>query len=111
MAHDPETLVRQFGEYPHEFVWILRVNTENKHLNLDEQSRLWKDTLGKYPINGFDHRAWTLWAISDNGDLLFHDHSKRVAIVDPRVNDFAIHPITPQQCLETLPELLPDVFK
>lgn len=110
MNPDPDSLVQQFGVNPHQFVWILRNDCENPYLDLKRQSSLWQRTLSEYPIVGFDHTAWWLWAISDNGDLFFHRDPQEIAIGDSRAGSFSIHAITPEECLESLPELLPAVF-
>lgn len=92
-------IIEEYGAYPYEFFNILQ-NSENKYLDLETQNELWSD-LKSEEWHDLNLRQYLLWAISDNGDLLWWNGKQTVAM-NPRSMEFMSLPVHPQQFIKLI---------
>lgn len=104
-----ELLLREFGPNPMNFFWILN-ESENRNLDSRTQNEQWAFVKAER-WHDLNLEGYAIWAISDNGDLLWWNGA-RVIVMSPRTRDFFSIRASPSQLLRRLqtqgrPEFFP----
>lgn len=92
-------LIEEYGVYPYEFFNILH-NSENVNLDLEAQNELWND-LKSEEWHDLNLEQYLLWAISDNGDVLWWNGVQTIAL-NPRDQEFMSLPVSPIQFIRLI---------
>ena len=88
--------ISEFGANPFEFFWIL-TKSENPNLDFEEQNKGWSFVKSE-DWHSLNLEKFYLWAISDNGDLLWWDGQETI-LMNPRDNAYLSEPASPKQFL------------
>lgn len=93
------SLIEDFGIYPYKFFNILHLS-ENQNLDLIKQNEIWQDVKIE---NWHDLKldAYSLWAITDNGDLLWWNEKQTIAM-NPRTQEYMALPVNPRQFIRLI---------
>jgi hypothetical protein len=94
-----DTLIEEFGENPMQFFWILH-ESPNENLDFQKQNEVWA-LIKAETWHSLDLSHYWLWAISDNGDLLWWNGDRTIAM-HPRDGDFISEPGSPSQFIRLL---------
>lgn len=97
LQNELNSIIEEYGTYPYEFFNILH-NSENANLDLQTQNELWSD-LKQQEWHDLNLTRYVLWAISDNGDVLWWNGVQTVAI-NPRAQEFMSLAVSPQQFIK-----------
>jgi hypothetical protein len=89
-----QTLVAELGTKPYGFFAILGVPGDDR-LDLRAQNQRW-DFIRSETWHSLDLSTYLVWAISDNGDLLWWNGDRTIAM-DPRSTTFISEPVDPRQ--------------
>jgi len=89
-----QQVMSEFGERPCDFFTILS-NSENANLNIVQQNARWADVKAD-TWHSLNLSNYSIWAISDNGDLLWWNGSQTIAM-NPRDSMFISEPVSPRQ--------------
>ena len=92
-------VIETFGGNPLEFFWILH-DSENPNLDFMNQNEVWA-AIKDEPWHCLDLSDYQLWAISDNGDLMWWNGQQTVAR-RPRDCEFISVPVGPLQFMRLL---------
>ncbi len=87
-------LVIEYGERPYDFFSIL-VPSAIPNMDIQTQNERWEFVKSE-SWHGLDLSGYLLWAISDNGDLLWWNGSQTIAM-DHRSSRFVSEPTRPRQ--------------
>ncbi len=90
-------LIKEFGKYPFQFFTILS-DSENPNVDFAVQNKLWA-FLKNEEWHSLAMSNYYLWAISDNGDLLWWNGVQTIAMA-PRDNEFFSTPVSPTQFIK-----------
>jgi hypothetical protein len=92
-------VIESFGANPLRFFWILH-DSENPNLDFRSRNAAWAD-LKDETWHSLHLRDYQLWAISDNGDLLWWNGEQTV-VMRPRDSEFISMAISPVQFMRLL---------
>jgi len=92
-------LLEEYGPYPYEFFNIL-TTTENDNLCLESQNAQWSE-LKRESWHSLNLESYNLWAISDNGDLLWWNGEQTIAM-NPRDQEFMSLHVNPKQFIRLI---------
>ncbi|WP_154662548.1 hypothetical protein [Solimonas flava] len=93
------SVIRQFGANPLGFFWVLH-DSENENLDFEKQNERWAFVKSE-SWHSLNMAAYSLWAISDNGDLLWWNGEQTVAM-RPRDYEFISRAVAPSQFIRLL---------
>jgi hypothetical protein len=94
-----DSVLAEFGERPYDFFTIL---TDSEDPNIDLQNQNSKREFVKAETwHSLDLSAYVLWAISDNGDLLWWNGSQTIAMAH-RDSTFVSEPVGPKQFIRLI---------
>ena len=94
-----DVLIEEFGTNPLGFFWILH---DSRNENVDFATQNKKCAIIKYETwHSLDLAEYQLWAISDNGDLLWWN-GNQVVVMAPRDRAFVSTPMRPSQFIRLL---------
>ena len=97
IAKELKELVDEFGVYPYDFFNILQDAT-NPNLDFATQNKEW-EFIKEENWHDLKLDAYVLWAVSDNGDLLWWNGEQTVAMA-PRASEFMSMPVRPRQFIK-----------
>ncbi|CAG0949683.1 hypothetical protein MTYP_00118 [Methylophilaceae bacterium] len=89
-----QQLINEFGVRPYDFFTILS-NSENPNIDIIQQNAQWADVKAE-AWHSLNLSSYYVWAISDNGDLLWWNGSQTIAM-NPRDSLFVSEPVNPRQ--------------
>lgn len=92
-------VIQEFGVNPMEFFWILH-DSNNNHINFEKQNEAWA-FIKSETWHSLNLTNYYLWAISDNGDLLWWN-GKQVIAMAPKDSEFMSIPVRPLQFISLL---------
>ena len=96
IEHELEQLVAKYGINPLGFFWVLHDST-NDNLDFRKQNERWAFVKAE-SWHSLDLIAYVLWAISDNGHLLWWNQRQLIVML-PRDKKFCSISIAPPQFL------------
>jgi hypothetical protein len=99
VKHEIEALIAEFGGNPFGFLWVLR-DSENENLDFAKQNERWA-FIKTESWHSLDLADYQLWAVSDNGDLIWWNGDRVIAMA-PRDREFVSTPVRPSQFLRLL---------
>ncbi len=94
-----DSLIEDCGVYPYRFFNILH-RSENPNLDLIKQNEIWQDVKTE-EWHDLKLEAYSLWAISDNGDLLWWNEEQTIAM-NPRAQEYMALPVNPRQFIRLI---------
>ena len=94
-----EELTGEFGNYPYGFFNILN-SSNNPNIDFDTQNKGW-ESIKTEKWHSIDLSHYLLWAISDNGDLLWWNGEQTIAM-NPRACEFMSLPVRPKQFMRLI---------
>jgi len=94
-----DSLIEDFGVYPYSFFNILHPS-ENPNLDLINQNEIWQDVKIE-DWHDLRLEAYSLWAITDNGDLLWWNEKQTIAM-NPRAQEYMALPVNPRQFIRLI---------
>lgn len=94
-----DSLIEDCGVYPYSFFNILR-HSENPNLDLIKQNEIWQD-IKTEEWHDLRLEAYSLWAITDNGDLCWWNEKQTIAM-NPRAQEYMALPVNPRQFIRLL---------
>jgi len=89
-----DSVVAEFGKRPYDFFTIL-TNSNDPTLDLQNQNSQLEFVKAE-TWHSLDLSSYVLWAISDNGDLLWWNGSQTIAMAH-RDSTFVSEPVRPKQ--------------
>ncbi|MES9970207.1 MAG: hypothetical protein ABW092_09250 [Candidatus Thiodiazotropha sp.] len=92
-------LIDEYGNYPYNFFNILQ-NSNNPNIDFETQNKEWQ-LVKDEEWHNLDLYNYLLWAISDNGDLLWWNGKQTVAM-NPRASEFMSLPVGPKQFIRLI---------
>jgi len=92
-------IIQQFGQNPLGFFWILH-KSENENLDFEKMNERWA-FIKNESWHSLNMASYALWAISDNGDLLWWNSEQTVAM-RPRDYEFISLAVAPSQFIRLL---------
>ena len=76
---------KEFGKFPHDFFRLLS-DSEIKHYDYDSENQTWS-FIKEETWHNIDMTKYVLWATTDNGDLMWWN-GERVIAMSPRDFEF-----------------------
>jgi hypothetical protein len=92
-------IIKEFGGNPFGFFWILH-DSPNENVDFAIQNKKWA-IIKSDTWHSLDLNEYQLWAISDNGDLLWWNGNQVIAMA-PRDMEFLSAHIRPSQFIRLL---------
>jgi len=92
-------LTEEYGSYPYNFFNILQ-RSSNPNLDFEAQNKEW-EFIKKEEWHNLDLNNYSLWSISDNGDLLWWNGVQTIAM-NPRAGEFMSMPVRPKQFIKLI---------
>lgn len=99
LTKELKELVDEFGTYPYDFFNILQ-NSDNPNLDIDIQNKQWEFVKGE-TWHSLNLSGYLLWAVSDNGDLLWWNGAQTIAM-NHRASEFMSIPVRPRQFIRLI---------
>jgi hypothetical protein len=99
LSAELDFLIRECGVYPYKFFNVLH-HSENPNLDLTKQSEIWQDIKDE-EWHDLKLENYSLWAITDNGDLLWWNEKQTIAM-NPRAQEYMAFPVNPKQFIRLI---------
>ena len=99
ITNELSALTEEYGTYPYNFFNILQ-SSKNPNLDFETQNREWEFVKNEEWHN-IDLSKYLLWAVSDNGDLLWWNGAQTIAM-NPRASEFMSMPVAPKQFIQLI---------
>ncbi len=99
LSAELDSLIQECGVYPYNFFNVLH-HSENPNLDLTKQNEIWQDIKNE-EWHDLKLENYSLWGITDNGDLLWWNEKQTIAM-NPRAQEYMALPVNPKEFIRLI---------